>query len=72
MDKKSQKTINTMYIIFNTICISKKMITYEQLLKHKSYSSNFKLSSKRILTKNPNPGIFFFGRGGGGGGGECN
>ena len=36
----------TQCIVFNTICISPKMITYEYFLKYmyKSYSSNFKLS----------------------------
>lgn len=29
-----------------------------QLLKHKSYKSNFELCSKWILTKNLNPGFF--------------
>ena len=44
----------------------------EQLLKYKPHISNFELFSKRILTKNLNPGIFCGGcggRGGGGGGG---
>ena len=44
----------------------------EQLLKYKPHISNFELFSKRILTKNLNPGIFCGGCGGrgGGGGGE--
>ena len=41
----------------------------EYILKYKPYRSNFELSSKWILTKNPNLKIFFFLGGGGGGAG---
>ena len=44
--KKERKNTNSTYIVFNTICISEKMIIYEKLLKYKSYSSKLMLSSK--------------------------
>ena len=37
------------------------MITFEQFLKYKSYSSNFKFPSKWILAKNPKSRIFWAG-----------
>ena len=40
----------------------------EELLKYKPYKSNFELSSKGILTKNPNLRFKFFSWGDGGGG----